>query len=65
MKAELKSISLELLIGGAVFALAFILFNHFFVLIIAGACLVGVIHAVVSAYLFPKSSRLFEPKDRT
>jgi H+/Cl- antiporter ClcA len=66
MNAELKKISLELLIAGAVFALAFMLFNHiFFVLIIAGACLAGVIQALVSAYLFPESGRLFEPKDRT
>jgi len=64
MKPELKRLSVQLLVGGAVFALA-LKGNHFLILLGAGAWIVGVVHSGVSRYLFPKSGRLFEPKDRS
>ena len=58
MKAELKRLSVQLLVGGAVFALA-VTGHHFLISIMAGAWIVGVVHGAVSGYLFPKSGRLF------
>lgn len=53
MKAELKRLSVQLVVGGAVFALA-AMSNHFLVSLMAGAWIVGVVHGAVSGYLFPK-----------